>query len=183
MIKLLVVLCVFAATVSSLVGCHASYTEEEAWRECCFLVLSPDEKSSSESRDAIIRLGDAVIFNRYGQGVSRGNKQHREKVQRAVEVFLEGDLRARPKDYFSRLGMTCAPAQDSAGDFVECVAELPVSIRCDKWRFAPFSIPLPKEAQGLKSATLHVSVDLSDTAVLGVASNVSPLPGGRLCHR
>jgi hypothetical protein len=183
MIRLLALLCPFAALISSLAGCH-SYTEEEMWSGCCSLELHNDSTASSEGHNAIVRLGEGGSFNGHGRGSAWRRKERIEKIQRDVEVFLEGDLRARPDDYFSRLGMICSPARDREGDFVRCEAKAPVRIECSKpGLFLPFASALPKELRETMLATLHVSVDVSDTAVRGIAADVAPHPGGRLCHR
>ena len=77
--------------------------------------------------------------------------------------------------------MVCAPSQGSENARFRCKAEVPLWVRCKKLPF--FFGPPPKELQAPKPALFQVSVDVSESAVLGIFSRVAPYPGDSLCDR
>ena len=179
MIKSLVLPCLFTAAVFLLAGCLDVSIKVAPWEKCCQLWIPKDQTSGSESYQALLKLSRYSSFDGDGRNGLTGMESRRaQEAQKDVEAY---DPKMQPKDYFSHMGMVCLPLRGGESARTRCEAEVPVWVRCAKLPF--FSGPLPEELQGLRPALLQVSVEMSNSAVLGVGSNVAPYPGDRLCHR
>jgi hypothetical protein len=183
-IRYLIGICAWAGGVLSLGGC--SYSEEVAWRECCYLHIVGDETSSPEGRKTIIEWDRGTTFG--GDGVWRppvgGGRWKKQQIASALTDFLAGNPGSRPSDYFASLGMTCRPAGNPKDDLTRCEIDLPVWVQCTVMMSWPFyAATVPKELRKPIPAILHVSVSASASPVLDTSAQVIPVPGGRLCHR
>lgn len=111
-LRFLAWLCAAGNAPFMLASCH--YSEEQLWEECRILKVHTDETSSSESRIAILELGAHRIFTGDGRrGLSLDESRHREKVERELNNFLDGNAGTSPRDYFTGLGMACGAATRS----------------------------------------------------------------------
>jgi hypothetical protein len=175
-----------AVAISS-AGCH--YTEEDSWKICCNLYIVRDNTSASPGRKTIIGWqwntwfeGDGAAKD-LGGGSSFSDTWKKRQIKSALTDFQIDNPGAPASAYFASLGMTCRPAatppQDGA---VRCEIELPVVIKCNTLVDIPFAAPLPKELRKPLPATLSMGVEVSNAAVLDVATRIPPLSGGRLCH-
>jgi len=181
MSRSLTLLCALAGIASWLVGCH--YSEEGQWVDCCTLDIYIEEPTRSDPRVTLAKLGNTGTANGEGRGGS-WNSVQTERARRELDDFLMSDAGAHPSDYFARLGMTCMPKSRPGAGLVRCAADLPIWVQCGKIAFLPFGqSPVPEELRGLIPAVLHMSIDLADTTFANTHYYITPVPGGRLCHR
>jgi len=187
-IRYLAWLCAWTGAVISLGSCH--YSAEDSWADCCGLHIIRDETSSPAARRIIIDWQQLTWFGGNGSAVDANNTNlpgswKKRQITQAVTEFLAGNPGARASDYFLSLGMTCRPGTTVPNDGVtRCEDELPIWIICRSRNvFFPGGPPVPEELRKPMSALLHVSVDVSVSALLAASTRVVAVPGGRLCHR
>lgn len=174
-------LCTVGLILCWLAGCH--YSEEGQWVDCCGLNIYIEDAAWSDSRVTLVKLANTGSANGEGRGGS-WNPYHTKTAEKELEAFLEGDAEARPRDYFTRLGMSCTSKSRTEPDLVRCEADLSVWVQCGKFAVIPFfQSPVPKELRGLIPAVLHMSIDLAGATFVRTHYYITPVPGGRLCHR
>jgi hypothetical protein len=108
----------------------------------------------------------------------------KRRIESEVADFLARDPGARASDYFVGLGMICRRVAILEEGVARCEIELQIWAECwSKNIFFPGGPPVPEELRKPLPALLRVSVDVSASMIREPATQVLPVPGGRLCHR
>lgn len=183
MLKIFAQLCGYVAGTLALMGCH--YDEEQAWRECCRLVVAPEDTSSPAAQKTIV---DWVLLGMRFDGEDRPSAEamriRKPAISTAYSKYLANNPGAVMSAYFASLGMTCKATGVPKADMARCEIDFPVTARCLSLNvFYPFGLPVPKELRQPFPAVLHMAVDVTTSDLLDTHSEIRPITGGRLCRR
>jgi hypothetical protein len=174
------------ALLIAVLGAACAYDEEELWGNCCALEIATEE---SNPKDGGLLIAWGRVGGFLGDGTStQGDIAHawrRRQFAYGFAVFQERHLPSKARDYLASLGMACTPLDNDPKTRRErCVVEAPVWATCTvKFGWPYFPNPVPKELRKPIPAVLHMTIDVSDSDIEGSSAHVSPMPGGRLCHR